>query len=91
MFSEGFFPARESGSICVAVESACGEQDVVVTMALWCMCACVCLFGFIGTITFIFMDGLRNDSAQFLFSLMSGCAISRSDSGRSKVKVAQTR
>ena len=53
------------------VEPACGEQDIVVTTLVRCMCMGA---GFVRAITSTFKDGFQNNFAQ-LFSLRSRSAI----------------
>ena len=55
------------------VELACGEQDIVVTISVQCMCI-VRLSAFVRAITSTFMHGFQNNLAQ-LFSLRSRSAI----------------
>ena len=55
------------------VELACGEQDIVVTISVQCMCI-VRLSAFVRAITATFIHGFQNSLAQ-LFSFKSGSAI----------------
>ena len=70
------------------VDSPCGKRDIVVTRAPQCMwvCLCVCPLRFVRTITSTFINRFPNNLVQ-LFFLMSGYAISRFHSDKSKVKV----
>ena len=71
----------------IFVEPTCSEQDIGVTIFIWCMCicvhmcACVCGVdacvppsGFVWAITSTFMHGFQNDLAQ-LFSMRRRSAI----------------
>ena len=49
----------------IFVEPACSEQNLIVTILVWCMClhcACVCQSGFVWAITSTFIYGFQNNS-----------------------------
>ena len=58
------------------VEPALGEQDIVVTMTVWCMCVHWCIHPseFVQTVTSTIVDGFQKNLAQF-FSITCRCAI----------------
>ena len=55
------------------VELVCGEQDIVVTISVQCMCI-VRLSAFVRAVTSTFIHGFQKNLAQ-LFSFKSGSAI----------------
>ena len=67
----------------------CGEQDIVVSITVWCMYMCVCVrpSEFVRpNLTSTIVDGFHNNFTHFFF-IMCRCAILNILSSRPKVKV----
>ena len=60
------YSTKQSRYISISVvftEPASGEQNIVVTMTVWCMCVhlCKCLFEFVLTLTSTIVKGFQNN------------------------------